>query len=158
MDFSLQIKRFAFTVVPLMLAAMLVFSNLGGILRIIAFLAAAGLTYLAYLMFLGFYVEWEYTFVTNEVSFAKIMNKSKRKDLTTCLVKDTIVLAKNTDKEHLSRVPSNVKKYAFLSHTGAEYYCWYTKDNKGKNVLIMFEPDQDMLLAIQKLARDRVFA
>ena len=157
MTFDVQVKRFFATVLPLMVAIALILTQTGSIMRIFVFLAVVGLVYLAYKMFLNFYIEWEYTFVTNEVSFAKIMNKSKRKDLFTCQLKVTVVIAKNTDKEHLGKIPSDAKKYDFTSGNGTEHYVWITRDAKGKTLYIAFEPSEEMLVNMSKLARSKTF-
>lgn len=157
MTFDVQVKRFVFTVLPLMAAIMLVRLQAGPIIRIVLCLAAAALCYLAYRMFLNFYIEWEYVFVTNEVSFSKIMNQSKRKDLITCQLKDTVIMFKNTDKERLSAIPKDAKKYNFLSGTGEDHYIWVTKDQKGRSVCIYFEPDERMLNCMRTLARSKIF-
>lgn len=156
LNFQVQIKRFIATVLPLMVAVYLILLNLPSIFKILTFLACVGLAYLSYRMFINFYIDWEYTFVTNEVSFAKVMNKSNRKDLFTCQVKDTVVLCKVSDKEHLPSVPADVKKYYFLSNTTDDYYIWLTKNDKGKDVCIYFEPNERMLKSIQTLARSKV--
>ncbi len=157
MTFDVQVKRFVLTVLPLMIAIMLIRLQVAQILRVVIYLAVVGLAYLAYRMFMNFYIEWEYVFVTNEVSFAKIMNQSKRKDLITCQLKDTVIMFKNTDKEHLSAVPKDAKKYNFLSGTGVDYYIWVTKDQKGRSVCIYFEPDEKMLNSMRTLARSKIF-
>lgn len=157
MTFEVQAKRFILTCLPLIAAIFLIRLPAESIFKVIVYLLAMGLAYLAYKMFMNFYVEWEYTFVTNEVSFAKITNKSKRKELLTCLVKDTVVLVKSTDKEHLNLIPKDAKKYVFLSGTGADHYIWVTKDKNGHNVSIAFEPNDKMLESMRKLARDRSF-
>ncbi|MBQ6946854.1 MAG: hypothetical protein IJN42_02305 [Clostridia bacterium] len=157
MNFETQVKRFFLTVLPILAAILLITSNVPPIFRVFVFLAVIGLAYLSYKMFMNFYIEWEYTFVTNEVSFARIHNKSKRKDLLTCQVKDTIVLAKSTDEEHLSTVPKNAKKYSFLSNTGTDYYVWALQGKNGKNICIYFEPNEKMLNSIYTLARSKVF-
>ncbi len=155
MTFDVQVKRFICTCLPLLAAIFLIRLPAQSIFKVIIFLAAAGLVYLAYRMFMNFYIEWEYTFVTNEISFAKIMNKSKRKDLLTCQLKDTVIFIKSTDKEHRNQLPKNTKKYSFLSGTGTDYYIWAVKDKKGQIILISFEPNDKMLASIKKLVRDR---
>ncbi len=157
MTFDVQVKRFILTVLPLMIAIMLIRFPASQILRVVIYLAVLVLVYLAYRMFMNFYVEWEYVFVTNEVSFSKIMNQSKRKDILTCQLKDTVIMFKNTDKEHAAAVPKDAKKYNFLSGTGVDYYIWITKDQKGKTVCIYFEPDDKMLDSMKTLARNKVF-
>ena len=157
MNFETQVKRFFLTVLPLLLAILLITSNVHQIYRVFIFLAVIGLAYLSYRMFMNFYIEWEYTFVTNEVTFAKISNKSKRKDILTCQVKDTIVLAKSTDKQHLSTVPKDAKKYFFLSNTGADYYVWALQGKNVKTICVCFEPNAQLLDSIHTLARSKVF-
>ena len=131
-------------------------SNVPQIYKVFVFLAVMGLAYLSYRMFMGFYVEWEYTFVTNEVSFAKITNKSKRKDIITCQVKDTLLIAKNTDTEHLGNLKKKKKKYHFLSNTTNEYYVWVLQEGT-KKICIYFEPDETMLDSIRTLVRSKVY-
>lgn len=157
MTFDVQVKRFILTVLPLMIAIMLIRLPVDQIVRVIIYLAVVALGYLAYRMFMNFYIEWEYVFVTNEVSFSKIMNQSKRKDILTCQLKDTLIMFKNTDKEHATAVPKDAKKYNFLSGTGTDYYIWVTKDQKGRNVCIYFEPNNKMLESMKTLARNKVF-
>ncbi len=157
MNFETQVKRFFLTVLPLMLAILLIMTNVGQFLRVLVFLAVLGLAYLSYRMFMNFYIEWEYTFVTNEISFAKIMNKSKRKDVLTCELKDTIVVAKSTDQQHLAMVPKDAKKYVFLSNTGAEHYVLAIKKNNGKVLSVYFEPNEKMLASIKKIVREKAY-
>ena len=157
MGWDIQVKRFLATVLPMMVALMIIMLNLPGIFTVVKFLASVGLFYLSYRMFLGFYIEWEYSFVTNEISFAKIMNKSRRKDLFTCQLKDTVVLTRNTDADHLSAVPKDIKTYRFLSGRKDTYYLWVTKDEKGRDICICFEPNREMLEAFRTLARSVSF-
>ena len=155
--FNVQVKRFVLTILPLMFAIMLIRLQVDQILRVVIFLAVAALAYLSYRMFMNFYIEWEYVFLTNEVSFSKIMNQSKRKDLITCQLKDTIILFKSTDHDRFSAVPKDAKKYNFLSGTGVDHYIWVTKDQKGRVVCIYFEPDERMLNNMKTLARSKTF-
>lgn len=157
MTFDVQVKRFILTVLPLMVAIMLIRMPFGSILRFVTYLAAVALAYLAYRMFLNFYIEWEYTFVTNEVSFSKILNQSKRKDILTCQLKDTEIIFKSTNQEHRNAIPKDAKKYNFLSGTGAEHYIWVTKDQKGRPVCIYFEPNDKMLESMKILARGKIY-
>ncbi len=157
MNFESQAKRFILTILPLMLAILLIMTNVPPLYKVFVFAAVVGLVYLSYNMFMGFYIEWEYIFVTNEVSFAKISNKSKRKEMLTCQVNDTLVLAKSSDREHLGDLAKDAKKHVFLSNTGADYYVWVLKDKNGKKICVHFEPNEVMLNSIQTLARSKVF-
>lgn len=157
MTFDMQVKRFALTVLPLLIAIMLIRLRVAPMLRVVIYLAVISLGYLAYRMFMNFYIEWEYVFLTNEISFAKIMNQSKRKDVITCQLKDTVIMFKSTDNDHLSAIPKDAKKYNFLSGTGKEYYIWVTKDQKGRSVCICFEPNERMLNSMKTLARSKIF-
>lgn len=157
MDAGAQIKRFLGTVVPLMLAIMIITLSLPSIFMIVKFLACVGLVYLSYRMFMGFYIEWEYSFVTDEIHFAKIMNKNRRKDLFTCQLKDTVVLFKNTDRAHLSEVPRDAQQHWFVSQHSAQHYIWVVKNAKGKTLCIHFEPNETMLNGFTVLARGKAF-
>ena len=157
MTFETQVKRFFLTVLPMLAAILLIMSNVPQIYRVFIFLVVLGLAYLSYRMFMNFYIEWEYTFVSNEVIFSKISNKSKRKDILTCQVKDTIVLAKSDDKQHFSVIPKDAKKYSFLSNTGAEHYVWCLQGKNGKAICVYFEPNEKMLESISVLARGKTF-
>ncbi len=155
MNFEIQVKRAICTILPIMVAVYLYM--IGQSFMPIVIIVDAILFYVAYRMFMNFYIEWEYTFVTNEISFAKIMNKSKRKDLLTCQIKDTIIMVKNTDKEHLSSLPKEAKKYAFLSGEKDEYYIWATKDKKGRTVCISFEPTEELVESMCRQARSKIY-
>ena len=158
MDFGIQFKRFLCTVLPLMAAVFIIIAvKVNPLFMIIKFLVCVGLIYLAYRMFMGFYIEWEYTFVINEIKFAKIMNKSRRKDLFTCQIKDTVLFAKNTNEDALRSVPKDAKTYRFLSNVSEEFYVWVTKDDKGKQICIWFEPNEVMIKGFSTLVRSKVF-
>ena len=151
-----KVKWFIATFIPLMIGTSLVFA-IGGPFRVLAVLVCAGLYYLGYKIFNSFYIEWEYTLVSNEISFAKIVNKSRRKDIVTLDISKTEIMAKINDKQHVSSRQCNAKHYSFISQTNNEYYFVVGYDKAGNKVCIDFEPDDRILEVFRTLARSKVF-
>ncbi len=139
--------QFLSTVLPAMIAIYLVLmiGSVDAMFRILAFLAAVGLFYLSYKMFFSFYLEWEYVFVEDEISFSKIMNKSKRKDLFTLSLSKTKLFAKADDKDAVARLPQDAKRYHFTSQTDEPIYVICAETKQGQEVCIFWEPGEEML-------------
>lgn len=150
--FTDRIVQFLSTVVPAMVAIylVLVIGSIDAMFRIVAFLAAAGLFYLSYKMFFSFYIEWEYVFVEDEISFSKIMNKSKRKDLFTMSLSKTKLFAAADDKDAVARIPSEVRRFRFSSQTDESVYVLYGETKTGKEVCVFWEPGEEMLTLLSR--------
>lgn len=118
----------------------------------------AGLYFLAYKIFCNFAVDWEYTLVDDEIRFAKIINRAKRRDITTVQLSKVEAVAKITDNEHIGALRASIeKKYSFISQTTDDYYFLVGIDKNGKRVCIFFEPDERMCENFKTTLRGKFF-
>ncbi len=142
-----QVKRAVYTVAPMVLGVFLIMY-----LGILGVFLCAGLCYLAYRLFLSFVYELEYTLLENEISFAKIINKERRREL---LKAD---IAKTEMYGPMERMPANQKNVrSFLSNQGEEpAYYWVTQTLKGEKVCILFQPTQAVLDVFAVRARGKL--
>ncbi len=121
-------------------------------------LVCAVLYYVAYKIFCRFYVEWEYTLVDDEIRFAKIINKSKRRELVTMPLSKAEIVARVNDKAHASALNKPYsKKLSLISQTANDYYFIAGYDKTGKNVCIFFEPDERMCENFKTTLRGKFF-
>lgn len=121
-------------------------------------IVCAVLYYISYKLFCMFTVDWEYTLVSDEIRFAKIINKSKRREMATVMLSKIEVVARIGDKEHLSALRGNFeKKYSFISQTTDDYYFLAGFDKSGKRICIFFEPDERMCNNFKTTLRGKFF-
>lgn len=95
--------------------------------------------------------------MSNEISFAKIVNKSRRKDILTLDIPKTEVMAKISDTQHKSQRECGAKHYSFISQTNNDYYFVVGYDKDGNKVCVDFEPDDRIIEVFKTLARSKVF-
>ena len=118
----------------------------------------AGLYYVAYKVFCRFYVDWEYTLVDDEIRFAKIINKSKRRDLVTVSLSKTDIVARVNDKTHANVLNKTYsKKLSLISQTTNDYYYIAGYDKNGNSVCVFFEPDERMRENFKTTLRGKFF-
>ena len=106
----------------------------------------------AALCFAGFYLltmckyEYEYSYFDGEFRFARITNKSNRKQFDSYLVEDVLVLAPIMDRSvHSYLQQSGIKKRDYTTgNADASIYALVAKGKKGME-LIAFEPDDKYL-------------
>lgn len=121
-------------------------------------LVCAVLYYVAYKIFSCFTVDWEYTLVDDEIRFAKIINKSKRRELVTVSLSKTEMVAKVSDKEHINALNKTFsKKFSVISQTNNDYYFIAGYDKEGKSVCVFFEPDERMRENFKTTLRGKFF-
>lgn len=143
-----QFKRVVYTVVPMVLGVFLIMY-----LGLIGVVLCAGLCYLAYRLFLSFVYELEYSLLENEITFTKIINKERRREL---LKAD---IAKTESYGPVEHLPANqkAKVRSFLSNQGEEpAYYWVTEDAKGEKVCILFQPTPAVLEVFAVRARGKL--
>ena len=112
----------------------------------------AVLCFLSYRWFLSFNYELEYTLVEDEVHFAKIINKERRKELFTANIGKTISYGP------IQKMPKgNMAVRSVVSNQGdlPEYF-WQTMDAKGNKICILFQPDAEMLDVFATRARGKM--
>ncbi len=114
-------------------------------LLMVAIVISAILYYVSYKIFNSFNVDYEYSVVEDEIRFAKIINKSKRKELLTINRSNIKIIARVNDKEHSSALNCQIdKKYSLISQTNNDYYFLLASTKQGKNICVFFEPNDKM--------------
>ncbi len=142
-----QLKRAVYTVAPMVLGVFLIMY-----LGAIGILLCAGLCYLAYRLFLSFIFEWEYSLLENEITFTKIINKERRRELMKADISKTVSYGP------IEKMPKGQQKVrSFLSNQGEEpVYYWLTLDKKGEKVCILFQPTPAVLEVFATRARGKL--
>ncbi len=152
---------FLLCIVPMLLGTYFVFVAYAlnnSTLLILAALACALLYYLAYNIFNRFNVDWEYSLVSDEIRFSKIINKSKRRDIITVSLSKIDKVARINDSEHISSMRAHYDaKYSFVSQSTHDYYFITATDKKGRRVIIFFEPDERMCENFKTTLRGKFF-
>ncbi len=131
-----HLKRLGYTI-GLMVAGVFAIMYLG----VIGILLCAGICYLSYRVFLSFNYELEYTLLEDQITFTKIINKERRREL------GTISIGKTESYGPIANRPaSNCKVRSFLTNQGEEpEYFWITYTMKGEKVCILFQPTPAVL-------------
>lgn len=114
-------------------------------LLMVAIVISAILYYVSYKIFNSFNVDYEYSIVEDEIRFAKIINKSKRRELLTVNRSNIKIIARVNDKEHSSALAGHIdKKYSLISQTNNDYYFMLASTKQGKSICVFFEPNEKM--------------
>ena len=136
-----------YTVAPMVLGVFLIMT-----LGLIGILLCAGLCYIAYRLYLSFFYELEYTLLEDEIGFAKIINRERRRDLMKASI------AKTESYGPIANRPAvQCPTRSFLSNQGEEpEYYWITFDEKGNKVCILFQPTEAVLDVFSVRARGKL--
>ena len=142
-----QMKRVAYTFIPMLLGIFLIMY-----LGLIGILLCAGLCYLSYRLFLSFIFEYEYTLLEDQISFSKVINKERRRDLLTASIKKTECYGPIENRPN-----GQYKVVSFLANQGEEpEYYWITAGSKGEKLCILFQPNQEILDVFNVRARGKL--
>lgn len=146
--YLLVIKAFIVAVIVMLVVASF-FENL---LLFVAMLFGIG----SYFLFPYFTISWEYIFVTDTISFDKIIQDIKRKTVINVDMENVEAVGKFTgaNLEHFYR--GGYKKVDFTSgnHSKDVYYLAHAKD--GVRKLIFFEPNEKLLKAMKHVSPSKV--
>lgn len=124
----------------------------------ILFVLAAGEIYLAYRFSMSFNVEYEYSLVKNEIDIDKIVNRKKRKRMTTVNIKGLEAFGRCGENPEYKRYVGNagVKKiYACAKKDDADNYFVVYFENSIK-VMTVFSPSGKIVDVIEKYNPKRV--
>ena len=103
------------------------------------------------------YKEYEYSYFDGELRFAKIMNKTRRKQVGSYSMEDVIMIAPAGDRSIYRYEGDNqvrVKDYSSHKKEHAVYDA--VIQQAGNTTLIKFEPDSDCLDAIEVKYKQKV--
>lgn len=152
---------FSASVIPLFVGTYIVilfYASASSMFLALSVVACALLYYLSYRIFNSFNIEWEYTLVDSELRFAKIINKTKRRDVMTVNLAKTEVLARVNDNEHNHPYKTfQGVKTQMLSQTNDDYYYLISFTDKNKRVCVAFEPDARMKENFNTTLRGKFF-
>ncbi len=139
-------KRMIYTVAPMALGVFLIMY-----LGAIGIFLCGGLCYLAYRLYLSFNYELEYTLLESEITFTRIINKERRREMCKADI------AKTVSYGPMEKMPKGMKIRSFLSNQGEEpCYYWLTLDAKGEKVCILFQPTPAVLDVFATRARGKL--
>lgn len=142
-----QFRRALYVIFPMFVGVFLII-----LLGPIGLLLCAALCYLAYRLLVSFYYELEYSLVEDEITFSKIINKERRREL---LKADISKTESYGPIEHRPEQSGRVR--SFLSHQGEEpNYYWITRNIKGERVCILFQPTPAVLEVFAVRARGKL--
>ena len=139
----------------LMIAIVVVLFVLGSISNFLFMIAAIAVGFGAYVVHLNASLEYEYLYVDRQLSIDKIMAQQSRKRVET-LELDRMEILAPVKSWHLESYKNRQLKEADYSKGVEEKpdrrYCLIYNDRK-----IIFEPNQEMVLAIKSIAPRKVF-
>lgn len=102
--------------------------------------------------------EFEYTYFEGEIRFARIMSKSRRKNLCYFSLDDVLQIAPGGDRTVYKYENDNkiIRKDMTSGVKGAPYYVLVVRDEKKGLTMIKFEPDDRLLDAIEMRYRQKL--
>ena len=142
-----RLMQVVYTLAPMALGVFLITA-----LGLLGIALCAGLCYLAYRLYLSFFYELEYTLLEDEIGFAKIINRERRRDLMKASITKTESYGPIANRPNLQ-----CKTCSFLSNQGDEpEYYWITFDEKGNKVCVLFQPTEAVLDVFATRARGKL--
>ena len=145
-----QFKRGFFTALLLFAGAVSIVFFMP-IALILGLILCAGFCYLAYRVFISYKYELEYTLLENEISFARVINKERRKELLVADIAETERYGLyNGQPAEGMRTVSLVFNQGELS-----VYYWITRNKKGERVRLLFQPNEAILGVFEVRARGK---
>ena len=103
------------------------------------------------------YSEYEYCFISGKIDIDKVINNKRRKTVVSFETSDLEVLGsvKSANFNRYYSMPDVKKIKAYFDLTEAETYFTLLSTKKGK-VLLLFQPDETMLLSMKKYLKVRI--
>lgn len=147
---------YAYIVMPVMVAACIISIFAALYLNVIGLILATLVFLGTYLVFRSFKVEYEYIFVTGQISFDKILGQSKRKRAFCCEMENVLVVApedsylvkdqvnQSTKVRDFTSLNPDKKRYALVYQSGSE------------RTKIIFEPNEKMLQCLKQASPRKV--
>ena len=123
--------------------------------RIIGILTIVGAVYFGYKFFMRFDIEYEYTYMTGEIDFDKILSKSTRTRILTakCETFEEFGEYNNEVREKLKNREFN-KLFDFSSNTDAKRYYAVLNHKTFKKTVVIFEPTEEMVTDMKRFMKN----
>ncbi len=124
----------------------------------VLFVLTASVIYIAYRFSMSFNVEYEYSLVKNEIDIDKIMNKRKRKRLTTVNIKGLEAFGRCNGNHEYKRFSDDisVKKIYACEKVNDENNYFVVYFENSMRVMTVFSPSEKIVEVIEKLNPKRV--
>jgi len=135
--------------VVLTLLAITMFPSLGPILIIVIW-------FLVYLGMSFFNVEYEYSFTNGELDIDCIYNKSRRKRVFSCIIKDAEIFCHINDTENQGKFGGVKETKKFGSGVINDNTYMFLITDKGQQTKVIFEPNAKMLTSISRYLSPRI--
>lgn len=113
-------------------------------------LLGVGVWVFVYFILKYFYIEFEYTLTMNELDFAKIISKEKRKHLLTLDLKEVTIIAPSNHQKIKDAMITDTQIFDYSSNDSSKKKYSIIGKHNGKNIQILFEPSANMLQGIRK--------
>ncbi len=147
------------------LAAVLVFIMVGVLMPMfsafgsIIFLLAAGVIYGAYYLIVSSNLEYEYSLVNTEIDIDKIMNKTRRKRITTASIRGLEAFGTKNSPDYNRYLTNSVvsKIYACSDKNADDVFFMVYNQGEKKNMLI-FNPSERIIEQIAKRNPQKQFS
>ncbi|MGI6622746.1 MAG: hypothetical protein GX227_03905 [Clostridiaceae bacterium] len=106
---------------------------------------AIGIFYLAYILISKLNIEYEYAVTNGDLDIDKIINQRKRKRLYSGNCKEFEIVAKVNSRQYTRNIQEckNIKDYS--SHSKNAEVWFISLRDEGKQTVILFEPNQQMI-------------
>ncbi len=147
------------------LAALLVFIMVGILMPMFAafgsiiFLLAAGVVYGAYFLIVSSNVEFEYSLVNTEMDIDKIMNKTRRKRVTTASIRGLEAFGTKNNPEYERYLTNSVVTKIFAcGDKNAEDIFFMVYNQGDKKMMLVFNPSERIIEQIVKRNPQKQFS
>lgn len=104
-------------------------------------------------------LDFDYTYTNGCLDITRIVRKRRRKEIVSCEMKDVMVVAVSKSEPVQQYIGRSMKTFDCTSHDkDTPYYTMIVKGEQANSDLkILFEPGEEMLEAMKRIAPDKVF-
>ena len=100
-------------------------------------------------------IDFDYSYTNGVIEIAKVLNKSRRKQMLSIEMKDVVVVAVSKSDPVRAYVGRRMKTYDCTGHEdGVKYYCMIFKNpaHNNQEEKLLFQPDEEFLDAMRTVA------
>lgn len=147
---------YAFVLIPVLVIALFISAYLALVYGVVGLLIATAVFVGAYLLFRNMKVEYEYIYVTGQLSFDKILGQSKRKRIMDCDLEQIIVVAPIDSYLVKDQVNNNTKVKDFSSQMPGKRLFALVYQSGQDRTKVIFEPNDKILECLRNGAPRKV--